>query len=1782
MAAEALSIAGGGGWVDRSGVGGGAGTGAGWSRPSRRGSGRGQGHGQGHGPGRNGWHKTSVASSPSFSSSRSVSTTPHLTGGAVVAAAGSMLLYSAPIPPYLESLLKGWGNNDSVKIDTNVANAGGRDGDKQDGEGRGGIAGAEWQRLCQQVGGASGSAAEAVSGEDGRDAVAVVAPVQQQRTLMPTVTPTPTTAEAGKVDEAVVIPETFASTSAAAAGQSRKRGRPGAGPGPFIILSDAKAFFAKTKTIASASSLGRRINQHASAFSSSTSFCGGVGPGFGFARAAAPAGTGGGGSAVCGADGVSTSASCSVSSSGSGLGGFHDGGQGCEPLPYFPPLFPGTMWNTDGPTPRLLSSIPCVGAGNVVLGAPVADLSDQILLPPSSLSSSPGVPSSSPLPASVSAWWAKKKKDPAAAVALSTPSHQSQGQDQSQNQMYQHQNRNPIPPPPPDGSTMDLMFDLGSPTALADMMSSSPTDDDGMMGMPVDLVSPSDLADLENMATACGSQDDELDLGGGGGGGGGGDMAGMEGICPLGVEARGEASATAPPAALISVAAAASPADVGDKNANANDDYGLLGPGLLAASSDEINMTVSLLATPCPSTTVVSAMSYLHGIHSGGRSVSHSGHGGGSGFCCPPPPYGPEEADEVQHRSSNRGGGTADLQLGAMLLCIKKRRGGGTGVAGGMAGGVVRGNEIFYLPSCSSRGGRSGVPSAASFLRCVGVGGGGGTRNPSSMTLLPGMAMTTIMVTGKADQRWTASAANASVNVNLPGGHGQQHTSRLKKKSKKRERERERRGQQRTAEVAAIASASAHSAATLYPALSSPMAVLSMSPPAAAAAAGTYGSPAVGYGGNDSMPFASSMSSSLSQHQQQQQRTMMTRGEPRFGAAGVGNVGMRSLSGHGSARGLLLPPAGSRRGGSGGLGGSDVGAGVGGGALVAAAGGRTMTAAAVASWVAAGILREALEARLASSSLKGGKVSVSVLPMALTPLSSLTHEVTTVATAEGGKGSGSGGRSGRLVDFGPFGTGPCRVPTVTSLASEALGLDTFADAVAVRADRMNGPVTLAALYSSSSVAVDRTPTKWTHWRGGTMASIASTSTTMTPPSGAGGGGGGKFLSPSPSSSSRRRTGISLPMGVKLPKPVQHAPPPSSCRKGVGGTADPEKIAVKASGGGGSRGGTLQTVSLTPRWSPQDDAVLTALGQTLGFNPHLLSRVVSLSSATTALLSGSVSAGIIVGAPMGWTSGRNDFRTEVRCAGECEGRMGVLGLRSRSKLLGAEKVLTMDVEDRITGTAEERHALCLVIAPRRRRGGDRPAEPTLLLRYSNPFSDLDLNPNQTLSGNEVDAGEKEQQRKILSKVATTASGLTTPLVRRKLLGRKLLFLKKAALKKQRYPVIVPGHTGAVTDTATALPTVPSHPSHSQSVESAVASAFGGGGAGAGNSATVAAARREMWPLQYLDLADKRRAAARAAMTGAGITASGTGTNVAQIQSGSSSSSGMVGVGQQGVATVPFTPTTTSASMSSSSSSSQSTVALAPGAVIGTRQSKPPQQQQQQHRQRSAYGHAQQQQQPRHSSSLQVTQHRQGGPHQQQQQPKPSAAAPAYVAPQPQRHQHQQQYAISQPGSSSVTAALASSPAPLLHAPRSSASATLHSTARSTPTLSVAPAASTALCPSHYADAGPVQQIPRQAPPTPMLSGGMLAPSAPVQPMRQTKMPLTAAAAVGGGGSGVQRQQSPHLLPTMTAAATSGGLTSQQVRQPPPTSMAASSYQQQHGQQQGQQHQHQTHHQHQSQR
>lgn len=72
------------------------------------------------------------------------------------------------------------------------------------------------------------------------------------------------------------------------------------------------------------------------------------------------------------------------------------------------------------------------------------------------------------------------------------------------------------------------------------------------------------------------------------------------------------------------------------------------------------------------------------------------------------------------------------------------------------------------------------------------------------------------------------------------------------------------------------------------------------------------------------------------------------------------------------------------------------------------------------------------------------------------------------------------------------------------------------------------------------------------------------------------------------------------------------------------------------------------------------------------------------------------------------------------------------------------------------------------------------------------------------------------------------------------------LKKASIKKQDIKLTIPGYTGGPH--MPALQIVPSHPSHSQSVQAAIANSAGPSG--------IVPPRAEMWPLQFLDLTEKQ--------------------------------------------------------------------------------------------------------------------------------------------------------------------------------------------------------------------------------------------------------------------------------------------------------------------------------------
>ena len=72
------------------------------------------------------------------------------------------------------------------------------------------------------------------------------------------------------------------------------------------------------------------------------------------------------------------------------------------------------------------------------------------------------------------------------------------------------------------------------------------------------------------------------------------------------------------------------------------------------------------------------------------------------------------------------------------------------------------------------------------------------------------------------------------------------------------------------------------------------------------------------------------------------------------------------------------------------------------------------------------------------------------------------------------------------------------------------------------------------------------------------------------------------------------------------------------------------------------------------------------------------------------------------------------------------------------------------------------------------------------------------------------------------------------------------LKKASLKRHHVPLTIPGYTSG--SNMPSLQIVPSHPSHSQSVQAAIAASAGPSG--------IVPPRAEMWPLQFLDLTEKQ--------------------------------------------------------------------------------------------------------------------------------------------------------------------------------------------------------------------------------------------------------------------------------------------------------------------------------------
>ncbi len=76
--------------------------------------------------------------------------------------------------------------------------------------------------------------------------------------------------------------------------------------------------------------------------------------------------------------------------------------------------------------------------------------------------------------------------------------------------------------------------------------------------------------------------------------------------------------------------------------------------------------------------------------------------------------------------------------------------------------------------------------------------------------------------------------------------------------------------------------------------------------------------------------------------------------------------------------------------------------------------------------------------------------------------------------------------------------------------------------------------------------------------------------------------------------------------------------------------------------------------------------------------------------------------------------------------------------------------------------------------------------------------------------------------------------------------RLQKLKKASRKTQHVPLTIPGYTSGAN--MPPLQIVPSHPSHSNSVQEAIATSAGPSG--------IVPPRAEMWPLQFLDLTEKQ--------------------------------------------------------------------------------------------------------------------------------------------------------------------------------------------------------------------------------------------------------------------------------------------------------------------------------------
>jgi len=118
-------------------------------------------------------------------------------------------------------------------------------------------------------------------------------------------------------------------------------------------------------------------------------------------------------------------------------------------------------------------------------------------------------------------------------------------------------------------------------------------------------------------------------------------------------------------------------------------------------------------------------------------------------------------------------------------------------------------------------------------------------------------------------------------------------------------------------------------------------------------------------------------------------------------------------------------------------------------------------------------------------------------------------------------------------------------------------------------------------------------------------------------------------------------------------------------------------------------------------------------------------------------------------------------------------------------------------------------------------------------------------------------------------------------------KRLQRIKKASLKKHHIKLTIPGYTGG--SHTPALQIVSSHPSHSQSVQAAIAHSAGPSG--------IVPPRAEMWPLQFLDLTEKQQQHVKKMRQAASAATSTSNTNNSaalsskashSVQSGSSTS------------------------------------------------------------------------------------------------------------------------------------------------------------------------------------------------------------------------------------------------------------------------------------------------------